>query len=149
LYRPLRRDLRRQRLAADRHFRPTASRLAQNVSGPPQRHPSHDTVERLFDRLDPQAFLGCFQRWVEFLTHALGLKHVAIDGKTLRHSGRATMKLKPLHIVSAWASEHHLTLGQVAVDDKSKEIRIIWQSRAVVLEKVDMASLMELRKQAP
>ena len=91
----------------------------------PNGIPSHDTFERLFDRLDPQAFLGCFQRWVEFLTHALGLKHVAIDGKTLRHSGNATMKLKPLHIVSAWASEHQLTLGQVAVDDKSNEITAI------------------------
>jgi predicted transposase YbfD/YdcC len=87
--------------------------------------PSHDTFERVFDRLDPQAFLGCFQRWVDSLTRTLGLKHVAIDGKTLRHSGNATMPFKPLHLVSAWASEHHLTLGQVAVDDKSNEITAI------------------------
>jgi predicted transposase YbfD/YdcC len=93
----------------------------------PNGIPSHDTLERVFDRLDPQAFLGCFQRWVEELTHALGLKHVAIDGKTLRHSGKAAMKLKPLHIVSAWATEHSLTLGQVAVDDKSNEITAIPQ----------------------
>jgi predicted transposase YbfD/YdcC len=91
----------------------------------PNGIPAHDTFERVFDRLDPQAFQGCFQRWVESLTLALGLKHVAIDGKTLRHSGKATQKLKPLHIVSAWASEHHLTLGQVAVDDKSNEITAI------------------------
>ncbi len=93
----------------------------------PNGIPSHDTFERVFDRLDPQAFLSCFQRWVETLTHALGLKHVAIDGKTMRHSGNATKKLKPLHIVSAWATEHHLTLGQVAVDDKSNEITAIPQ----------------------
>lgn len=55
------------------------------------------------------------------------MKHVAIDGKTMRHSGQATKKLKPLHIVSAWATEHHLTLGQVAVDDKSNEITAIPQ----------------------
>jgi predicted transposase YbfD/YdcC len=55
------------------------------------------------------------------------LKHVAIDGKALRHSGKAATKLKPLHIVSAWASEHHLTLGQVAVDAKSNEITAIPQ----------------------
>jgi predicted transposase YbfD/YdcC len=91
----------------------------------PNGIPAHDTFERVFDRLDPQAFQGCFQRWVESLTRALGLKHVALDGKTLRHSGKATQKLKPLHIVSAWASEHHLTLGQVAVDDKSNEITAI------------------------
>ncbi len=93
----------------------------------PNGIPSHDTFERVFERLDPQAFLGCFQRWVESLTHALGLKHVAIDGKTLRHSGNATSKLKPLHLVSAWATEQQLTLGQVAVDDKSNEITAIPQ----------------------
>ena len=91
----------------------------------PNGIPAHDTFERVFDRLDPQAFLACFQRWVEALTHALGLKHIAIDGKTMRRSGKTSLKLKPLHIVSAWASEHHLTLGQVAVDDKSNEITAI------------------------
>jgi predicted transposase YbfD/YdcC len=91
----------------------------------PNGIPAHDTFERVFDRLDPQAFLACFQRWVEVLTHALGLQHIAIDGKTMRHSGKKAVKLKPLHIVSAWANEHHLTLGQVAVDDKSNEITAI------------------------
>src|SRR5450432_1557705 len=91
----------------------------------PNGIPSHDTFERVFERLDPEAFLGCFQSWVETLTHALGLKHVAIDGKTMRHSGQAGLKLKPLHIVSAWATEHQLTLAQVAVDDKSNEITAI------------------------
>jgi predicted transposase YbfD/YdcC len=91
----------------------------------PNGIPAHDTFERVFDRLDPQAFLACFQRWVEALTHALGLKHIAIDGKTMRRSGKTSLKLKPLHIVSAWASEHQLTLGQVAVDDKSNEITAI------------------------
>ena len=91
----------------------------------PNGIPAHDTFERVFDRLDPHAFLGCFQRWVESVTHALGLKHIAIDGKTMRHSGKTTTKLKPLHIVSAWANEHQLTLGQVAVDDKSNEITAI------------------------
>jgi predicted transposase YbfD/YdcC len=91
----------------------------------PNGIPSHDTFERVFERLDPEAFLGCFQSWVETLTHALGLKHIAIDGKTMRHSGQAGIKLKPLHIVSAWATEHQLTLAQVAVDDKSNEITAI------------------------
>ena len=93
----------------------------------PNGIPSHDTFERVFDRLDPQAFLGCFQRWVDALTQALGLKHVAIDGKTLRHSGKPTVNFKPLHLVSAWASEHYLTLGQVATADKSNEITAIPQ----------------------
>ena len=98
----------------------------------PNGIPSHDTFERVFDRLDPQAFLGCFQRWVETLTEALGLKQVAIDGKTMRHSGRAATQVKPLHIVSAWATEQHLTLGQVAVDEKSNEITAIPQLLALL-----------------
>ena len=91
----------------------------------PNGIPSHDTFERVFDRLDPQAFLACFQHWVEALTQRLGLKHVAIDGKALRHSGNAAKKWKPLHVVSAWATECHLSLGQVVVDAKSNEITAI------------------------
>jgi predicted transposase YbfD/YdcC len=89
--------------------------------------PSHDTFERVFDRIDPAAFGRCFRAWTNALCDALALKHIAIDGKTLRGSGRAsgTAKLKPLHLVSAWASAQQLTLGQVAVDDKSNEITAI------------------------
>jgi predicted transposase YbfD/YdcC len=85
--------------------------------------PSHDTFERVFDRIDPHAFQSCFRDWVQAVSAALEIKHVAIDGKTLRGSGSA--KLGPLHLVSAWASAHHLTLGQVAVDAKSNEITAI------------------------
>ena len=53
------------------------------------------------------------------------MKHVAIDGKALRHSGNAAKKWKPLHVVSAWATECHLSLGQVVVDAKSNEITAI------------------------
>jgi predicted transposase YbfD/YdcC len=87
--------------------------------------PSHDTFERVFDRLDPHAFQACFRRWVEALAEHLGLKHVAIDGKTLRHSGNGPKGWRPLHVVSAWATECHLSLGQVAVDEKSNEITAI------------------------
>jgi predicted transposase YbfD/YdcC len=60
---------------------------------------------------------------VRAVSAALGIKHVAIDGKTLRGSGSAT--LGPLHLVSAWATAQHLSLGQVAVDAKSNEITAI------------------------
>src|SRR5205085_2552932 len=85
--------------------------------------PSHDTFERVFDRIQPQAFQACFREWVQAISTALAIKHVAIDGKTLRGSGSA--KLGPLHLVSAWASAQHLSLGQVAVDGKSNEIPAI------------------------
>jgi Transposase DDE domain/DDE_Tnp_1-associated len=85
--------------------------------------PSHDTLERVFDRLDPKAFQACFRQWVQAVGAALPIKHIAIDGKTLRASGSA--KLGPLYLVSAWATAQHLTLGQVAVAEKSNEITAI------------------------
>jgi len=93
--------------------------------GLPNGIPSHDTLERVFDRLDPQAFQACFRGWVEALAQTLGVRHIAIDGKTLRHSGNTRKGWKPLHIVSAWATQCHLSLGQVAVDEKSNEITAI------------------------
>jgi predicted transposase YbfD/YdcC len=98
----------------------------------PNGIPSHDTFERVFDRLDPQAFQACFRAWVQAIQEALSIKHIAIDGKTLRGSGSA--KLGPLHLVSAWATAQRLSLGQVAVDAKSNEITAI----PVLLELLDV-----------
>jgi predicted transposase YbfD/YdcC len=89
----------------------------------PHGIPSHDTFERVFDRLDPQVFQACFRAWVQAVQEALTVRHVAIDGKTLRGSGSA--RLGPLHLVSAWATAQRLSLGQVAVDAKSNEITAI------------------------
>jgi predicted transposase YbfD/YdcC len=89
----------------------------------PHGIPSHDTFERVFDRLDPQAFQVCFRSWIAALCARLETPHIAIDGKTLRHSGSGN--LGPLHIVSAWATAHHLVLGQEAVAEKSNEIAAI------------------------
>jgi predicted transposase YbfD/YdcC len=89
----------------------------------PNGIPSHDTFERVFDRIDPQAFHRCFQDWVAAIAESLKIKHVAIDGKTMR--GSASNKLGALHLVSAWATEHHLCLGQVATAEKSNEITAI------------------------
>src|ERR1700730_1438854 len=52
----------------------------------PNGIPSHDTLERVFDRLDPAAFQACFREWMQALHDALGLSQIAIDGKTLRGS---------------------------------------------------------------
>jgi predicted transposase YbfD/YdcC len=98
----------------------------------PNGIPSHDTFERVFDRLKPQAFQACFRDWVQAVSAALRIKHIAIDGKTLRGSGSA--KLGPLHLVSAWATAQHLSLGQVAVAAKSNEITAI----PVLLELLDL-----------
>ena len=91
----------------------------------PNAIPCHDTFERVFERLNPRVFTAALQRWMQALAQTIGIKQVAIDGKTLRGSAAPTKKLGPLHIVSAWASENHLLLGQVAVDGKSNEITAI------------------------
>jgi predicted transposase YbfD/YdcC len=78
----------------------------------PNGIPAHDTFERLFARIDPAAFQRCFVAWARAWGEAAG-KHVALDGKALR--GSAVAGLGPLTVVSAWAAEPHLTLGQGAV----------------------------------
>ena len=89
----------------------------------PNGIPSHDTFSRVFSALDPHCFLDCFVRWVSGVCPALQGMVVAIDGKALRRAADAGAPLP--HIVSAWAAESGLTLGQVKVDDKSNEITAI------------------------
>jgi len=91
----------------------------------PNGTPSHDTFERVFDRLNPGAFQACFREWMRALHEALGLSQIAIDGKTLRGSG--TGGRQTLHLVSAWATANCVSLGQVAVAEKSNEITAIPQ----------------------
>jgi predicted transposase YbfD/YdcC len=97
----------------------------QRLLALPNGVPSHDTFERVFRLLDPAAFGACFQSWVRVVSAAVGLPHIAIDGKTLRRSFDRAAGLGPLHLVSAWATHQHLTLGQVAVDGTSNEITAI------------------------
>jgi predicted transposase YbfD/YdcC len=86
--------------------------------------PSHDTFGRVFAALDPAELVNCIQLWLEEIGREAG-QHIAIDGKTLRGSFDKAAGKNPLHLVSAWASESRLTLGQVAVDSKSNEITAI------------------------
>lgn len=91
----------------------------------PNGIPSHDTLGRVFARLDTEAFTRCFLDWVAALRQTLGEEVVAIDGKTLRHSFDRAHQKAAIHRVSAWAAANHLVLGQVKVDDKSNEITAI------------------------
>jgi predicted transposase YbfD/YdcC len=91
----------------------------------PNGIPAHDTFRRVFCLLNPTAFLACFQSWIDALSEGLGIKRIAIDGKTMRRSFDKASGKGALHLVSAWATEQHLVLGQVAVDSKSNEITAI------------------------
>jgi predicted transposase YbfD/YdcC len=91
----------------------------------PNGIPSHDTFNRLFRRLKPKPFQACFARWMQGLVEATDGRIVAIDGKTLRHSFDRASEKSALHMISAWAVENGVSLGQRAVDDKSNEITAV------------------------
>ena len=103
----------------------------------PKGIPSRDCIRNLLLALQPEAFQKCFQDWI---AHALmtddgdPTRLVAIDGKALRRSHDAARGLGPLHIVSAWASEHGIALGQVAAEEKSNEITAI----PVLLQQIEL-----------
>jgi predicted transposase YbfD/YdcC len=90
--------------------------------------PSHDTFDRIFSLLDPQAFEKCFMAWMSTLVELAGGKLIAIDGKSIRRSfEHAWDKSGMSHLVSAFVSQggNRLVFGQVAVEDKSNEITAI------------------------
>ncbi len=91
----------------------------------PHGIPSHDTFTRVFARLNPQQFEACFASWVKVVAEAGAGKVLAIDGKTLRRSHDHTLGKEAIHMVSAWAVDSGLVLGQVKVDDKSNEVTAI------------------------
>jgi predicted transposase YbfD/YdcC len=91
----------------------------------PNGIPSHDTIARVFARLDPEQFQRCFLGWIGALQEATDRRVIAIDGKTLRRSFDRARGKSALHLVHAWATANHLLLGQVAVDEKSNEITAI------------------------
>ena len=91
----------------------------------PHGIPWHDTFRRVFGLLDRKQFAASLFQWTQALHEATGGKLIAIDGKSARRSFNKKSGLKALHLVTAWASESGLTLGQVACEEKSNEITAI------------------------
>jgi predicted transposase YbfD/YdcC len=87
--------------------------------------PSPDTLERVFSALDPEQFDQCFRDWINEISSLAAGEVVAIDGKTMRGSYDRGSDTKAKHIVSAYAAQSHLCLGQQCVDQKSNEITAI------------------------
>jgi predicted transposase YbfD/YdcC len=87
--------------------------------------PSDDTFARVLARLDPAAFEKCLLSWVQAVQEISEHRLIAIDGKTLRGSYDRGDGKAAIHMVSAWATENKLSLGQVVVDEKSNEITAI------------------------
>jgi len=89
----------------------------------PNGIPSHDTFRDLFRHLDPGTFQDGFTAWINAVWTPRRVQHVAIDGKAMR--GSRGLCGTCLHLVSVWVGANSLTLGQVAVEDKSNEITAI------------------------
>ena len=87
--------------------------------------PSHDVLGKLFARLDHKEFSKCFTGWVNSISSFTCGEVVAIDGKTICKSNDINNGKAALHVVSAYASEARLCLGQQVVDAKSNEITAI------------------------
>jgi predicted transposase YbfD/YdcC len=87
--------------------------------------PSEDTFGRVLARIDPAAFEKCLLSWIQAVQELTENHLVAIDGKTLRGSGDHERGRAAIHMVSAWAAENKLSLGQVVVSEKSNEITAI------------------------
>ena len=91
----------------------------------PHGVPCSDTFARVFAGIDPEQFRNCFMDWVNSVSRLTQGQVVALDGKTLRRSHDRPSGKEAIHMVSAWASENSLVLGQVKVDAKSNEITAI------------------------
>lgn len=111
----------------------------------PHGIPSHDTIGRVLEALQPTAFQECFAAWLASLGDPLANdaqsektegKRIAIDGKCMRRSHDRDRGWGALHVVSAWATERGISLGQVAVEEKSNEITAIPQ----LLDQLDLSN---------
>src|SRR5215212_6700392 len=87
--------------------------------------PSHDRFNAIFAALKPGEFEACLLGWITALHELTDGQVVAIDGKTLRRSFDAASSKSAIHMVSAWATANHISLGQIVVDQKSNEITAI------------------------
>jgi len=92
----------------------------------PNGIPSKVTVNRVFSAIDSEQFESCFIEWVNSISELSKGQIIAIDGKTIR-GAKSYGKKSPIHMVSAWACEANLVLGQVKTAEKSNEITAIPQ----------------------
>jgi predicted transposase YbfD/YdcC len=87
--------------------------------------PSHDCISRVMSRLEPSKMSECFVEWVKGVSGLTDGDIVSIDGKTARGSYNNKGKMGAIHMVSAWANQAGMSLGQVKTDAKSNEITAI------------------------
>ena len=91
----------------------------------PNGIPSHDTFGRIFAAIKAEQLKKCFLEWIKAIVQTSSGEVIAIDGKTVRRSFDKTNEKSAIHVVSAWANENRIVLGQEKVDEKSNEITTI------------------------
>ena len=91
----------------------------------PNGIPGHDTFRRVISRLNTKIFQECFLSWVHSVVEVTDGEIIPIDGKTLRRSHDSKSGKSAIHMVSAWAANNRLVLGQVKTEEKSNEITAI------------------------
>jgi len=91
----------------------------------PNGIPSHDCFRYLFMKLDPKEFEKCFRNWAMGIEKRVEQEGISIDGKRVRHSYDKQNEKSAIHMVSAWATETEIVLGQKKVDNKTNEIKAI------------------------
>jgi predicted transposase YbfD/YdcC len=84
--------------------------------------PAHDTFWRVFRHLDAEQFQSCFLHWVTSMVELKSGQVIALDGKQLRGSQDRGVGTAPIHMLSAWATENQLVLGQLRIDEKTNEM---------------------------
>ena len=99
--------------------------MAVAVSRSVERHPVARSLQRDSGGDQAAEFEACLLSWITALHEITAGQIVAIDGKTLRRSFDAATSKSAIHMVSAWATANHISLGQVVVDEKSNEITAI------------------------
>ena len=107
--------------------------------------PSHDRFNAILALVRPEEFEKCLLQWVTALQDITDGQIVAIDGKTLRRSYDKASRKSAIHMVSAWATENHISLGQVVVDAKSNEITAIPK----LLELIEVSGALVTIDRAP
>lgn len=92
----------------------------------PNGIPSHDTINRVFSNLRPALFEQMFTKWAQGIKdEAFKAELVSIDGKCIRGSRDSFHGQSPIHMVSAWANNNQMVLGQLQVEEKSNEITAV------------------------
>lgn len=101
----------------------------------PKGIPSHDTFGRVFAKIKPEEFQKRFIAWVQAIEQLTTGQVIAVDGKKLRRSHNREAGKAAIYMVSAWATQNQLVLGQTKVADKSNEITAIPE----LLQMLDLA----------